>query len=69
MEPTAGSIPPRELIVILMAPALLKQALRSAADRSLVLIFSRHTHVGERDAGPALGAVVIVMLQSYGGNA
>lgn len=53
----------------LMAPALLKFALRFAAEPMLILIFSRHGHIGQRDTVAAMGAVVSVVSQGNDGNA
>jgi len=52
-----------------MAPALLKFALRFAAEPMLILIFSRHGHIGQRDTVAAMGAVVSVVSQGNDGNA
>ena len=51
-----------------MALALLKLTFQFAAKRLLILIISRHIHVGERDTVAAAGAVIVVVLQSYDGN-
>lgn len=53
----------------LVAFSLLKLAFRPAAERMLTLILSGHIYIGQRDAGAAQGAVMVVPLQSREGNA
>ena len=53
----------------LTALALMKRVLRSAAGRRLAPVISGHIHCGQLDTVAAPGAVIVVVLQSYDGNA
>ena len=52
-----------------MALALMKLTFRSAAERLLTLTISGHIRASQRDLVAAPGAVIVVVLQRYDGNA
>ncbi len=52
-----------------MALVLLKRAFRPAAGRRMTPIIFGHIHRCQRNADAAHGTVIVVVLQSYEGNA